>query len=45
VIEIKGDAHGADIEAAVSMEDFDCLETDSGGVCYLVTYNIRRIAS
>jgi hypothetical protein len=29
VIEAKGDAHGAEVEAAIGMKVFGCLEIDS----------------
>jgi hypothetical protein len=42
VIEANGDAHGAEVEAAIGMEVFDCLEIVSDGVCRLVTCSVHR---
>jgi hypothetical protein len=41
VIEAKGDAHGAEVEAAIGMKVFGCLEIVSDGVCRLMTCSIR----
>jgi hypothetical protein len=45
VIETDGDALGAKVEFVVAMEVFGCLETASGGVCYLVTCSVRMTTS
>jgi hypothetical protein len=42
VLEIEGDACGEEVETAVGMEVFGCLETASGGVRRLVACSVLR---